>query len=223
MRSDELRKRASRALALAERYPEAREALRFYAEVASLQSRIDPKAPLSSLPDLRLLAQSRAPEPLRSEAVDEAACRRAMDAALRGEELDSPRSFFARVLLQASTTPSSCSAHRTLPQAGSLKPEAQGTALALVCAICLGEWSHPRGTCFGCGASGEDTVAYYEAPELPSLRVATCERCRRYVHVVRLDVDPDAIPDVDEIAALSLDVWARERGYEKLVPNLVGI
>jgi formate dehydrogenase maturation protein FdhE len=43
------------------------------------------------------------------------------------------------------------------------------------------------------------------------------------VHVVRLDVEPEAIPEVDEMAALSLDVWAREQGYEKTFPNLLGI
>jgi FdhE protein len=53
--------------------------------------------------------------------------------------------------------------------------------------------------------------------------VRTCESCRRYLHLVRLDVEPEAIPEVDEMAALSLDVWARERGYEKIFPNLVGI
>jgi formate dehydrogenase maturation protein FdhE len=36
-------------------------------------------------------------------------------------------------------------------------------------------------------------------------------------------VEPEAIPEVDEIEALSLDVWAREKGYEKIFPNLVGI
>jgi FdhE protein len=66
-------------------------------------------------------------------------------------------------------------------------------------------------------------VALHEASELPQLRVRTCESCRRYIHIVRLDVEPGAIPEVDEIAALSLDVWARERGYEKIFPNLVGI
>lgn len=51
----------------------------------------------------------------------------------------------------------------------------------------------------------------------------TCESCRRYLHLVRLDLEPEAIPEVDEIEALSLDVWARERGYKKMFPNLVGI
>jgi FdhE protein len=51
----------------------------------------------------------------------------------------------------------------------------------------------------------------------------SCESCRRYLHVVRVDADPEAIPEVDEMAALSLDVWARDQGFEKIFPNLAGI
>jgi FdhE protein len=88
-----------------------------------------------------------------------------------------------------------------------------------VCSLCFHEWPASRDRCSGCG--GE--VAFHEASELPQLRVRTCESCRRYLHLVRLDVEPEAIPEVDEIEGLSLDVWARERGYEKIFPNLVGI
>jgi formate dehydrogenase maturation protein FdhE len=41
--------------------------------------------------------------------------------------------------------------------------------------------------------------------------------------VIRLAKAPDAVPDVDEIAALALDVWAQEHGYRKLVRNLIGV
>ncbi len=50
-----------------------------------------------------------------------------------------------------------------------------------------------------------------------------CEACKVYLHVVDLGKDPAAIPDVDELAVLPLDVWARERGYRKVQTNLVGI
>lgn len=58
---------------------------------------------------------------------------------------------------------------------------------------------------------------------MPQIEVRACEDCRRYVNLVRLDVEPLAIPDVDEMAALALDVKARALGFEKLLPNLVGI
>jgi formate dehydrogenase maturation protein FdhE len=35
--------------------------------------------------------------------------------------------------------------------------------------------------------------------------------------------DPGAVPVVDELAALPLDLYARERGFTKIAPNLMGI
>jgi formate dehydrogenase maturation protein FdhE len=199
--------RAARARVLAERRPEAREALLFYAGIATFQNDVDPKAPLSLLSRLVRIVDTGGPEPLREAArdLDQESCRRAL------EDAASPRSFFARVLFQA--------ASEHPPQAGCLRRQGDGTALTLVCSLCFHEWPASRDRCSGCG--GE--VAFHEASELPQLRVRTCESCRRYLHLVRLDVEPEAIPEVDEMAALSLDVWARERGYEKIFPNLVGI
>jgi FdhE protein len=212
--------RASRARVLAERRPEAREALSFYAEIATLQHEVDPEAPLASLSRLVALVEARGPEPLRAAArdLDEKSCRRAL------EDAASPRSFFARVLFQAASVPPrgpgrDCPRCGHPPQAGCLRPQGDGTALSLVCSLCFHEWPSPRDRCSDCGGA----IAFHEASELPQLRVRTCESCRRYLHIVRLDVEPEAIPEVDEMAALSLDVWARERGYEKIFPNLVGI
>ncbi len=213
--------RASRAAVLAERRPEAGEALRFYAEIASFQHGVNPEAPLASLSMLVALVGARGPEPLRAAArgIDEEKCRSAL------EDLSSPRSFFARVLFQAAEElppggdPRGCPRCRHRPQAGALRPEGHGTSLFLVCSLCFHEWPASRDRCSVCG--GE--VQFHEAPELPEIRVRTCESCRLYLHLVRLDVAPEAIPEVDEIAALSLDVWARERGYEKIVPNFAGI
>jgi formate dehydrogenase maturation protein FdhE len=32
-----------------------------------------------------------------------------------------------------------------------------------------------------------------------------------------------AVPIVDELAAVSLDLWAADNGYQKLTPNLAGV
>lgn len=213
--------RAARARALAERRPEAAEALRFYAEIAAFQHSVDPEAPLGSLPRLVSLVEESGPELLRAAAreIDLETCRRSL------EDRTSPRSFFARVLLQVASQPprgphsSGCPRCAHLPQAGCLRPEGDGTALSLVCSLCFHEWPAFRERCSECGGN----VAFHEAAEHSYTRMRVCEGCRRYLHVVRLDVEPEAIPDVDEMAALSLDVWARERGYEKIFPNLIGI
>jgi formate dehydrogenase maturation protein FdhE len=41
--------------------------------------------------------------------------------------------------------------------------------------------------------------------------------------VIHLGKDPSAVPLVDEVAALAMDVWALDRGLHKIHPNLVGV
>jgi formate dehydrogenase maturation protein FdhE len=40
---------------------------------------------------------------------------------------------------------------------------------------------------------------------------------------VDLTKDGHAVPLVDELAFIPLDLWASEHGYEKIHPNLLGI
>jgi formate dehydrogenase maturation protein FdhE len=208
--------RGSRARVLAERRPEAREALSFYAEIAAFQHEVDPGAPLASLPRLVALVAAQGPGPLRAaREIDEKTAgapsrtRRRPEflrpGAVPGGERAPEAPIRAGVPLRASAA------------GGCLPQETEPRFPA--CSLCFHEWPAARDRCSGCG--GE--VAFHETSELPQIRVRTCESCRRYLHVVRLDVEPEAIPEVDEMAALSLDVWARERGYEKIFPNLVGI
>ena len=46
--------------------------------------------------------------------------------------------------------------------------------------------------------------------------------CRRYLLTVDLPKDPSAVPVVDELAALPLDLFVQERGFKKITPNLMG-
>jgi FdhE protein len=145
-------------------------------------------------------------------------------------ESDPVTTFFARVLLQASRIEGGATgAGRGCPrcghpaQAGSLRPAGDGTALSLVCSLCLGEWESPRELCRSETCPDGEALVYYEAAEISHIRLQACNRCRRYIHLVRLDVAPDAIADVDEIGGLALDVWARENGYLKGCRNLMGM
>jgi FdhE protein len=108
-------------------------------------------------------------------------------------------------------------------QVGCIRPKADGTALSLVCSLCLLEWDFVRGRCVRCGHDKEKEIAYYSADEIPHLQVMACSACRHYLHLVKFDREPRAVADVDEIAALPLDVWAHEKGFCKVQPNLVGI
>jgi FdhE protein len=94
----------------------------------------------------------------------------------------------------------------------------------LLCSRCGGSWIHPRMTCPGCG---EQTTArlpiFADAERFPHLRADACETCQRYLITVDLRKDADAVPVVDELVALPLDLELRKRGFAKVVPNLMAI
>ena len=69
----------------------------------------------------------------------------------------------------------------------------------------------------------ETGLGHYAAPELAHLEVQACESCGIYLNLVHQEKDSEAVPDVDEIAALPLDVWAKEKGFRKPIPNLIGM
>jgi len=61
-----------------------------------------------------------------------------------------------------------------------------------------------------------------DTDRLPGVRVDACDTCRTYLLTIDLPKDPAAVPLVDEMAALPLDLHARERGLVKITPNLMG-
>jgi hypothetical protein len=61
------------------------------------------------------------------------------------------------------------------------------------------------------------------APRFPHVGIHACRTCSRYLLNVDLGRDAHAVPVVDEIAAIPLDLYAREQGLVKIVPNLMGL
>jgi hypothetical protein len=61
-----------------------------------------------------------------------------------------------------------------------------------------------------------------EAPTFPHLRVDSCGECQRYLIDIDLGRDARSVPEVDELVALPLDLYAAERGLSKITPNLMG-
>ncbi|HVD50881.1 MAG TPA: formate dehydrogenase accessory protein FdhE [Candidatus Udaeobacter sp.] len=93
----------------------------------------------------------------------------------------------------------------------------------LVCSRCADEWVMSRMTCASCGeTSGAKMPILSDVDLFPHLRIDACEICRRYLITVDLRKDPRAVPVVDELAALPLDLVAAERGYTKIARNLMG-
>jgi FdhE protein len=93
----------------------------------------------------------------------------------------------------------------------------------LVCARCATEWAFPRMTCVSCRETeGAKMPILADEAKLPHLRVDACDTCRAYLVTVDTRRDPGAVPLVDEIAALPLDLLATERGYTKISRNVMG-
>jgi FdhE protein len=115
------------------------------------------------------------------------------------------------------------------PQLAVLEASATGVTAVdggtrrLLCATCLASWPCRRVLCPFCGEENEYKLVYFRSDAFEHLRVDACESCRRYLKSVDLGRLGLAIPLVDEVAGASLDIWARERGYEKIELNLLGL
>jgi formate dehydrogenase accessory protein FdhE len=123
----------------------------------------------------------------------------------------------------ADGSPARCPICGARPIVGVLRPEGEGARKSLVCMLCGHEWLFRRLYCPACSEEREPHLAFYSAPEIPHVRVDVCETCHTYLKSVDLTKTGLAIPIVDELAALPLDLWAREKGYHKLQMNIVGI
>jgi len=91
----------------------------------------------------------------------------------------------------------------------------------LLCALCLTEWSFPRATCPACWSTDTDKLIHHSTDVWPHIRVEECQNCRSYLKAIDLREDGLAVPVVDEIASVELDLWANETGLRKLQRNLL--
>ena len=91
----------------------------------------------------------------------------------------------------------------------------------LICGFCLSEWAASRAICPKCGDGNEDALLVYRSEEFPDVRIEACRRCQSYIKTIDLTRSSDAIPVVDDLASLAMDLWAAGRGYRKLRPNLL--
>ena len=98
-----------------------------------------------------------------------------------------------------------------------------GAARYLGCGLCGTEWQTNRIRCPSCGETNPDRLPGWHSETHPAARVEACDTCHRYVKSVDLSIDARAVPEVDELRSLSLDLWAIERGYVRLEPGLAGL
>jgi len=98
-----------------------------------------------------------------------------------------------------------------------------GAGRWLGCGLCGSEWQTNRIRCPACGETDPHRLPGWQSDTYPAARVEACETCHRYVKSVDLTVDARAVPEVDELCSLGLDLWAIERGYVRIEPGLAGL
>ncbi len=197
----------------------------------------------AALPDVMSAVMSAGTETLREAVLlrfHEGDLERMVTLWLRGDAQDGTDVFLARAatapvleaLPEIARALPIASEERFCPVCGGLPQVSvfldSGEALVtgqrrLVCARCASEWVHPRMTCVACGETESSKLVVLADPEqLPHLRIDACERCKRYIVSVDARLEGRAVPLVDEIAALPLDIAAAKRGFTKVTPNLMG-
>ena len=156
------------------------------------------------------------------------------------EEIPAEAEFFARALLQpygeylaartkapedsgADSGQAHCSFCGSKPHLAVLRPEGDGGKRSLMCGLCSTEWNFRRVVCPNCGEENKDHLPIFVAKEFDYVRVDACDTCRTYIKSIDLTKNGNAVPVVDELATVSLNLWATENNYHKLSPNLFGV
>jgi len=112
---------------------------------------------------------------------------------------------------------------RRKPSVGVLRQMGEGASRSLICSFCAAEWNFRRLVCPGCGEEDDKKLPVFTASDFDYIRVECCESCKTYLKTIDLTKNGRAEPLVDELASVPLDLWAREHGYAKLQPNLLGM
>jgi formate dehydrogenase accessory protein FdhE len=115
-----------------------------------------------------------------------------------------------------------CPRCNSLPLLGILRQEGDGGKRYLQCSFCSQEWEFRRIFCAKCGEEREDQLPVYIAKLFPHVRVESCETCKHFLRTIDLTKDGNAVPVVDDLAALPLSFWAEEQGYQRIQGNLLG-
>jgi FdhE protein len=155
---------------------------------------------------------------------------------LESSSLEQREEFLARAFFQPyaefivgamlppvlSMTVCRCPRCNSLPVLGVLRPEGDGGKRFLQCAFCSLEWDFRRILCAHCGEEREQELPVYVAEAFPHIRVEGCETCKHFLRTIDLTKDGNAVPIVDDLAAIPLHLWAEENGYKRIQGNLLG-
>ena len=100
-----------------------------------------------------------------------------------------------------------------------------GSPRSLVCGRCATWWSFPRAVCAVCGEEDPRNLGSYLVEDQRWVRVDACETCHGYVKTfdLREAGGRDAVPLVDDVATLTLDLWAGEQGLVRPAASFAGV
>jgi FdhE protein len=87
----------------------------------------------------------------------------------------------------------------------------------LRCGSCGADWRYPRLRCAHCANEDHRTQHYFSVEGMgDSMRVETCDACKGYLKVISSfsPTLPELLP-IEDLATLSLDYIAQEKGYVK--------
>jgi formate dehydrogenase accessory protein FdhE len=238
---------AQRQKALVEGEPSGSQTRDVEIEPRSLIEALDFDSVLDAIPDFLFWLSSNAPAPLRDLAASLRGVHRAdwrhglhLYLASDGRNLDDPAAAFvmqavvqpfaercamrsATPSLETRCSPSRCPFCGALPVVGVLREESHGARRTLVCSLCLSERDYLRVVCPSCGEQEFDALPIYTADRFEHVRIDACDRCRHYLKTIDLTKDGLAVPLVDDIASVSLDLWARDRAYVRLRANVLAL
>lgn len=115
-----------------------------------------------------------------------------------------------------------CPRCNSLPLLGILRQEGDGGKRFLQCSFCSQEWEFRRILCAHCGEEQESKLPVYVAEQYPHIRMECCDSCKHFLRTIELTKDGNAVPIVDDLAAIPLSLWAEENGYKRIQGNLLG-
>ncbi len=115
-----------------------------------------------------------------------------------------------------------CPYCNSLPHLAVMRPEGEGARRFLYCGFCAAEWGYRRLKCVNCGEEDKERLPSFKSGKFGHIYLAGCENCHTTLKCIDLGVDGHAVPAVDDIASVSLSLWAHEEGYRPVSPNLFG-
>ena len=109
------------------------------------------------------------------------------------------------------------------PVCAVLRDRGHGAGRSLICSLCMQEWGFLRVACPACGEDRFESLPVFTPDGATHVRIDACDTCHHYLKTIDMTKDGLAVPVVDELAAIPLDLWAAEKGYKKLTLNLAGL